>query len=238
MSETPAEIAVGTQEAAAPTTPKFSAASTPAPASQPGFDKAAFMSEILAEVDKRNQSIKDKRLAAIDRLGGVEDLVKLKEYIKAKPTDPDGAIRDYQLDQLLAERSQQQPAALPEVPVRTAPADTTLDVTAWTTDILTEAGVDWNTDAAYQAHAAKPYASPEAWKTATVKFIAQRAKQGYQPGAASAAATTGGATLPGNKGTKQERKDAIYARLDETQKEPTKFAAERAKLKAELKTLA
>lgn len=240
MSDKPAESAVGTQEAAAPTTPTFSAASTPAQPSQTGFNEDALIEKLIGrlapEIDKRFQSAKDKRLSAIDRLGGVDDLVKLKEYIKAKPTDPDGAIRDFQLDQLLAERGQ--PAQVsPEVQVRTQPAEPSSDVTAWTTDILTEAGIDWNNDEAYKALAARPYATPDQWKTATVKFIAQRAKQAINPGAAANAATTGAGAAPGAKGSKQERKDAIYARLDETQKEPTRFSQERVKLKAELNAL-
>lgn len=237
MSDQAPESVPGAVESKAPTTPTFSQASKAAPASA-GYNEDALVEKLMARmdgaIDKRFQSAKDKRLSAIDRLGGVDDLVKLKEYIKAKPNDPDGAIRDYQLDQMLAERGQTAQVSQ-EVPVRTAPADPTSDVQDWTTDILTEAGVDWNTDAAYKALAAKPYTSPEQFKTAVTKFVAQKAKQAFQPGAATNATTTGGAAP--NATNKAERKAELYARLDETQREPTRFSAERAKIKAELAAL-
>ena len=186
-------------------------------ASAQPFDQDALVAKIVAqlgpEIDKRFQSAKDKRLAALDKLGGVDDLLALKDYIKAKGGNVDEAVREYQIDQMIAQRSVPAPA-----PGIATVADTPNDIKEWTAEVLNEAGIGFD-DPEYKALAAQRVANRAEWDRKLTRFVAKRGKQSVTPSAASAIPSGVGTSAPVSGG-KEAQLEQKYARLRELQQAP------------------
>lgn len=198
--------------------------------SEKTFDEDALVAKIVdrlaPEIDKRFQSAKDKRFSALDKLGGVDELLKLKDFIKQQGGDVDKGVREYQIDQLL-----NQPTAGSPAPAASRPAVDQASVQKRTAEILTEAGIDFK-DPEYVALATKSYASPEAFYDATTRFAIRRAKQAIQPGAASVSAAGGQPPATGDRETKLNK---LYSELAQAQQSSNR--AERLRLTQEIKAL-
>ena len=178
---------------ASPTVPVGAASAQP-------FDQDALVAKIVAqlgpEIDKRFQSAKDKRLATLDKLGGVDDLLALKDYIKAKNGNVDEAVREYQIDQMIAQQSTSAPEAGRPAPVENPNAG----LKEWTADILTEAGISFD-DPEYQNLSQTRVPDRRAWEQTVTKFVARRAKQVVSPGAATVIPDNSANAIPANSPT-------------------------------------
>jgi hypothetical protein len=182
-------------------------------ASAQPFDQEALVAKIIAqlgpEIDRRFQSAKDKRLSALDKLGGVDDLLALKDYIKAKNGNVDEALRDFQIDQMLAQRS----TSAPEAGRPVAPENPNAGLKEWTADILTEAGIAFD-DPEYRSLASETVPDRSTFERKVTRFIARRAKQLIQPGLATVI-VSGATGAPAGTLTKDDKLNRKYARLNE-----------------------
>lgn len=206
------EIAQGQAEPSVPTLAVSPEVPVGASASG-GFNEDELVSKIVArlapEIDKRVQSVKDKRLSALDKLGGVDDLLALKDYIKAKNGDVDAAVREMRIDQVLSGQS-----ASPAPAGTGAAVEAPSDIKEWTAEVLNEAGISFE-DPEYKALAGERVATRAEWDRKLTRFVAKRNKQGVTPGAASAVGDGGGATPAA--GSKDAQLNSKYARLRELQ---------------------
>lgn len=213
----------GQGEGAALATPTFSDVPVVA-ASEKTFDEEALVAKIVdrlaPEIDKRFQSAKDKRFSTLDKLGGGDELLKLKDYIKQQGGDVDKAVREMQLDNLLNQRAQGSPA--PEA--NRAAVDTT-SVQTRTAELLTDAGIAFD-DAEYLALTKKPYRAPDEFYQSVSKLAIRRAKQQHTPGAATLAVEGGAAPASGST----TKTDKLLARQSELSRKPHLSAAEKAEL--------
>ncbi len=211
-------------------TPAFQEVPVVATSSEKTFDEDALVSKIVdrlaPEIEKRVQSTKDKRFAGLDKLGGVDELLKLKDHIKAQGGDVDKGLREYQIDQLLNQTPTGSPA-----PAASRPVVDQASVQKRTAEILTDAGIAFD-DPEYVALAGKPHANPDAFYHEVGRFAIRRAKQSFTPGAATVSAGGGGVPASGNQNDKLNR---LYGDLAEAQKSSNE--PERARLTKEIKAL-
>lgn len=217
----------GPGEGAVPATPTFSEVPVAATSSEKTFDEDALVEKIVGrlapEIDKRFQSAKDKRLANLDKLGGVDELLKLKDYIKQQGGDVDKGVREYQIDQLLNQPAQQSSPA----PAASRSTVDPASVQKRTAEILNDAGIAYD-DPEYVALAGKKnYTSPDDFYHDVARFALRRSKQQTQPGAATLVPE--GAGRPADQ-SKQTKTDKLIARQSELARKPYLSAAERVEL--------
>jgi hypothetical protein len=199
----------GSGEGAALATPTFTSNPVVAP-SEKAFDEDALVSKIVdrlsPEIEKRVQSVKDKRFGGLEKLGGVDELLRLKDYIKQQGGDVDKGVREYQIDQLLNQAAPQGSAANG---ANRSAVDTTR-VQQRTTELLNDAGIS-PTDPDYLALVNKTYAAPEDWYHAVSRFAVRRGKQTHVPGPESGDGGSGG-RVPVS-GDRDAKLDKLYGEL-------------------------
>ena len=115
MPDTPTEIAPEVAEPLALPTPAVSPPSETPPSAAPDADaivsrlKEALLPELKSYVDRGTQSVKDRRIAGIER-----DLQTLKTALDAHGGDVNKAAREIAIDEFLSER-QESPSNLGKV---------------------------------------------------------------------------------------------------------------------------
>ena len=211
MATEPLESAPETTEQAAPPVPTIASAASQGPPTSPTVDAGEFekfKNELLTELDerisKRVQSQTDVRFKSVD---------KINAYLKRSGGDVDKAMREMQIDDLLAER--QAPASPQPDPGRSAVDNKWLqDRTA---EILNEGGVSTE-DPEYQALLKKPNWTESLWLAEVGKLATRKAKQG-KAGSPAAVITDAAGKPPAPPGdveslTKDYYKDMLAARGD------------------------
>ena len=180
-----------------------------------GFNEDAVVEKIVARLDgvldRKLQSVKDKRFSKLDQLGDISPLLAIKDQLMAAGLDEgkfNAVVKDYRIEQLLAS----QPASPVTGGTVTAPEPAN-DIKTWTAEVLSDAGIAYD-DPEYLELVKKPVASRGDWDRNLTKFVAKRSKQATVPGAASAVASGTGATAA-NSGGNEAKLDAKYARLSE-----------------------
>ncbi len=213
--KTAPEIVPGQVDVSVPTLDVSPVVPGAVPSSQ-GVSEDALVEKAVARldslIDKRLQSMKDKRLGVLDN-GGAEAIATLKEYIKAKNGDVDAAVREMSIDQLIAKQQPVQAGVAGTTPAQ----DTTKVMTEWTRDYLNEAGIAFDDPEYAQLVKGGATGLPD-WQNKVTRLAARRAKQAVQPGAASATGASGGSVA--GAGTNEDKLNRKYAELRDLQQAP------------------
>lgn len=229
MSENPGEVVAGTTGSEALPTPSFSSGSSAKPSTE-SLDLDALVEKLVEHpkvvpaLQTRLQGLTDKRFTKLDQLGDVAPLIKFKGYLEKKGGNFDEAVRDYQIDQLLADR--QVATNAPASDPGRSNAAISEQVQKRTAEILTEAGIEFS-DPEYVELTKRSYAQPDDFYQTVSKFAIRRSKQAQTPGAAALAAGSGGAAPAASNTNKT---DKLLARQTELSRKPLLTAAERTEL--------
>ena len=193
MSDKPLESAAEPQEPGAEPTAAPSVPSLEQPPSPFGDLDVETLAEKLAphladslrpEWQKDDQSVKDRRIAGL-----TDDVARLKSYMSKSGGDVDKAVREMQIDDMLAGRSES------KVPGRTESGSSGLQAAmqAVSTEILSGAEIDFE-DPEYVA-LTKQYGgridNAEDWRAITQAFADRRTSKAAKQEGVTEAATVG-----------------------------------------------
>ena len=178
MTDKAPESDLEVPESKAPPVPEISELSGDKPPSAAAVDAETLADQLTErvlerlgpELDKRVQSVKDRRLSALDGLD-VEALRKLNAYVK-KYGDENEAVRQMQIDHFVSQASGQVDLG------RSAPKETR-DTTVILAEVKEDLGVEIAPDDPdlIEASKKKTYTSWDAWRAEVMKLGARRAKQ-------------------------------------------------------------
>lgn len=214
MSEKELEGAQETPEEEVPTSPPSvpSADKPPSPLDDLDVESLAeklaphLAESLRPEWQKDDQSVKDRRIAGL-----TDDVERLKAYAKAAGGDLDKAVREMQIDDMLAGRSES------KVPGRTESGSSGLEAAmqAVSTEILSGAEIDFD-DPEYVA-LTKQYAgriqNAEDWRAVTQAFADRRTTKAAKQEGVTDAATVGATGKAVSTGEKSY--DELAVELDE-----------------------
>lgn len=237
MSDQTADGGQGAEGQAAPL-PTLASQLPAAPTSQPASDEALFEKflanpKFAQRIERQIQSTKDSRFATLKSITTPEGVAALDKFIKAAGNDVEKGVRDFRVDQMLQQAEQEPAPATPAsmtVPGRTAAAEPAEAIQKRVSDLMTEAGINWNTDADYKALVGKSYADLGLFERDVTKLVARRARQAAQPSIGAAASDNGG-SIPGN-GNNQQAVWDIDAQIMPLLKSPSVNAAKLTELRA------
>lgn len=179
---------------------------------------AQLMPELEKRIERTFQSSKDRRFGDVD---------KISAYLKSNNGDVEKAVREMAIDQLLQDR------AVPEKVAGDQGRSTATELQSWAEQQLLEAELPMD-DPDIVAHFQRAQTADQ-FKTGLQKMVVKKLKQGKSVTAASVAGEGGRSPTP--PGDKQEQLANLYAQLQATHKEPSKYADERKRIKADIAKL-
>ena len=213
MPEAELDAAPETQETLAPPVPAPSVASgTPSGLTLEDEDRlvakltARLVPDLAEQVDKRSQSVKDKRIAGLEK--SVAEFAEIAERLKVAGGDPVKAAREYQVDKMLQGGQ--------EFPQSIGGTVDAADLQAETVEILDLArslGVEIANNDPELAKAAeemskRPWKASD-WHRQVNVIVANRKKQGTA--SAAAVAVEGGGKPPGKRSMEDVQSDLANA---------------------------
>ncbi len=197
----PKESASEAPESQAPPVPEISELSTAQPTSSGTVDIGTLAKQV-ADLGKRIdaipdtvartvQSVKDKRLDAVDRLGDLAPLMEFKERLEASGGDFDKAIERLKIDQLL---EHYQKASSQSVPGRTE-EEIKSSAGKRAGAILRKANIPFDDPEYEAAFVGKSYATEDEFINDVLSFAAGHVRQA-QPANPGTVTSEGGETPP------------------------------------------
>ena len=198
---------------------------TPSPVSQDALEAALKRISDLEAQQRATQSDKDKGIVKVAKeVAEVkEQFARYEEY--RKRFEPEEAVRQMQLDAILAERYPVQPGASSTTP---PPGSGQVAASEVQAALLTQLGLDPNS-----ADVVTVLRETNDFATQVARFagLAQKARQAPAPNPAAVQVTGSGANASG------EDVDTLTARLSALQNEPSKNINEIKKVSAQLREL-
>ena len=161
------------------------------------------MSKLDEVIDRRLQSTKDKRFAALDGLDA-EALKRFNQYVK-KFGDENEAVRQMQIDTLINKAS----SGTGRQPVKTETRDTSVILAEVKADLGVEIAPD---DPDLIKAANKSYSSWDSWRAEVLKLGARKAKQATVSPAAVVAETPQKAPSAGTVEAAQDKLNRLMAK--------------------------